>query len=237
MKIAICDDDAAICLQVERWLRKISVCSDALCTTFVDGSLLLQQVNAGEHYDIILLDVEMRQMDGVKTAREIRKIDKDCLFLFISGFTQYVSDAFEVQAFQFLIKPLTFEKLEKEMQRACRHYEKKHFQYTITYRGETHVLKTNDIYVIETYRRRLRLSTQSQTYEYIGKLKDVEQLLQPYGFLRCHQGYLLNMYHIRAYTQDSFRLDNNVCVPIGRQLRKTAFAQFNYFLSGSLIKE
>lgn len=236
MRFAICDDEETC---RENIINNIALTQNKNIQIeifeFSSGEDLVDSYEKGNRYDVIFLDVEMRQMSGVEAGQAIRKLDNEVIFIFITGHTKYVPEAFILNAFQFLVKPLNQEVFNKELERTISTFLKKKFKYRIDYKNETTVLEIKDILYIETYNRHLRAVTATNKYEYIGKLSQQEKKLIEYDFVRCHQGYIVNMQNIKTIEKNSFILFNNEQIPISKYLKSEVTKKYNKFISGCVL--
>ena len=115
IKIAICDNEYQTAVEIEQWITTISEKRfiEADTDVFSDGEELIHEIERINSYDIIFLDIEMEIMDGIKTAKKIRKIDKNVVIIYVSGYEAYAIETFEVNPFRFIVKPVKKEMFEK----------------------------------------------------------------------------------------------------------------------------
>lgn len=104
LRVAICDDDLKFTGQIEALVfqesQKLGIRVEA--EVFSDGKTLLNSIQNGEHYQLIFIDIEMEQVDGITAARCIREIDRTVLLIYVSGYDNYLKELFEVEPFHFL---------------------------------------------------------------------------------------------------------------------------------------
>lgn len=202
LKIAICDDDTAFSSQVEDII--LSECDDkkinADIEVFTDGFYLLKSFKQGTSYNIIFLDIEMKKLDGLETAREIRKIDSSVLIIYISGFDDYLKELFEVEPFRFISKPLDKDRLIRYFNEAYNRVQDNEEYFQFSFNKEIKKCPLRNIVYFESKNRTIyiHLNDGSTTYFY-GKLKDVEKKLEgsKFVFLRPHQSYYVNYHYIK----------------------------------------
>lgn len=105
INIAICDDENVIVNQIEEIIEE--ACSKQLpkceIDVFYGGKPLKEQVIAGKHYDIIFLDIEMENEDGISAAKQIRKVDENVLLIFISSYEKYLMELFQLNVYTLLL--------------------------------------------------------------------------------------------------------------------------------------
>jgi DNA-binding LytR/AlgR family response regulator len=233
MRLALCEDEEVFQDVILDYLnpyimedRNISI------DVFSSGMELLDKYARGERYDIVFLDVEMPGMLGVDVARSIRDIDISAILIFMTAYTQYVKDAFCINAFQCLLKPIKRDVFNEEFERAVNCLNKMKCKYSITNKDKRTIFEIKDIVCIEIHHRHLRLSTVDSSYEYTGSLGSEEKKLSNYGFIRCHQGYLVNMRYIFQVKSDCFVLSTQKRIPISRRLKNDALSKYHRFLMG-----
>lgn len=140
-----------------------------------------------EHYqkdaDLILLDVEMPGMDGISLARRIRQDDKEVLLMFITNMAQYALHGYEVEAIDYVIKPLGYQEFALKMKKAMRYmgrHEKKQMMLQTT--DGIQPVAIEDILYVEVIRHYLQYHTTGQVYEVRGAMKEAEEELERYHF-------------------------------------------------------
>ena len=192
--IAIVEDEAFYVQQIQNYMeryrqesrREISV------TVYSDGEDILD--NYKGDYDIILMDIQMRFMDGMTAAKNIRKLDDAVVIMFITNMTQYAVQGYEVDALDYIIKPVEYfafsQKLEKAVGRIRRG---KRFYVTIPVEDGIQKLDVSSIYYIEARGHQAVYKTDSGVYTARAALKDLEGPMEQHGFYRCSKGYLVNM--------------------------------------------
>lgn len=231
MRIAICDDEPLYHKIILEYLQPYLLKnSDISVEVFSSGNKLIEAYNSGNRYDLMFLDVEMPGLLGVEVAQIVKNIDNSIILIFITAYTRYVKDAFCINAFQCLLKPITREVFNEEFERALNCYRKMKSKYSITYNDKTRIFEVKDIAYIETFHRRLRLSTLSENYEYVGNIGVEEKRLANYGFIRCHQGYLVNMHCICQMENNCFTLPNQIRIPISKHLKSYVLLEYNSFI-------
>ena len=163
-------------------------------TVFEDGMDLLDcQEEKGETWDILFLDVQMKHCDGFYTARKIREKDSQAVIVFITTLAQYAVKGYEVDAMDYLIKPVSYEKvclrLKKALQRVSRFEE--HYMLLPVEDSREKVAVSSIMYV-DVERHTLRIHTPCRVYEMRQTIGKIEEELAPYHFLRCDRSVLVN---------------------------------------------
>ena len=152
-------------------------------------------------------------MDGMRLARHIRGMDtcRQPIIIFVTGYEKYVYDAFDVGAFQYLVKPVDEEKFADVFSRAVGQIlseaEPRKKNLVIQYAGEGKAIPLNDIYYMESQNHNIVLFLKSGKLEYYGKIGDLEEELAG-QFYRIHRGYLINLLHVEGYDRTEVRMAN-----------------------------
>ena len=179
---------------------------------FSDGQFLLEEY-ASERADLILLDIDMKYMDGIRTAREIRKTDEHVQIVFITRMVQHALEGYEVSATDFIVKPVTYElfagKMDRVLRRAALEKEERSDRILVKTQQGQQFLTARDILYAETSGKHVRLhvtgpvpDTGSGTVrETALPLYQLEKELKPFHFYRCHSAYLINLHYVTGYSQ------------------------------------
>ena len=216
LRIAICDDEK----QMREALKGLTEsCVDAVVDLFADGEALL---DAGIEFDIILLDICMEEagsgrLNGIETAKRIRK-KSDAVIIFITALKEYVFEAYDVEAFHYLLKPVDEPKLREVLEKAAaKREERKGMEpLTIKMNGISKRIPIEDIYYAENDRRKIILHTKNGNDSFYGKMEDLEQKLGN-RFFRSHRGYLVHLEEVESYDHTNIFLKNGEMVFLARQ--------------------
>lgn len=212
IKIAVCDDEKNARSYLVSLIRKQGrECSIAEYDS-VDAYL-----SDGREHDLVFLDIEMEgsgtDLNGMELARRIRDIgaQRQPIIIFVTGYEKYVYDAFDVGAFQYLVKPVDEQKFAEVFGRAAGQIaseaEQRKKKLVVQYGGEGKVISLNDIYYMESQNHSIVLHMKSKIIEYYAKIGDLEKELAG-QFYRIHRGYLINLFHVEGYDRTEVRMAN-----------------------------
>ena len=233
MNIAICDDEKGACLVIEELVRKAD--SDAEISVFTNPDELL---NAEDLFDLVFLDIQMEEMTGIDAAKRLRTRETQPEIVFISAVQEYVFDAFDVEAFHYLIKPVDPAKFAKVYDRVkMRIADKKKILLeteeaailSVKSKTRQYSLKMTDVLYVENQLKKLLIHTKEETIDLYGAMKDIEAQTGD-GFFRCHRGYLVNLGHIKSYSKDEILLDNGERIMIAKERYPEFIKAYMHFL-------
>lgn len=212
MDIAVVDDEELIREQICGFIRTGK--PDCRTEPFATGEELLA---AGQHFDIIFLDIRMAGINGIETARILRRQSEDTVLVFITGIREYVFEAFDVSAFHYLLKPIEEPKFMEVFCRAVREAAKRGAQgqelLLVRTKNRNFTIAQNRILYVENRGKKVEIHT-TDMGENIEIYATMEEIACKLGrnFYRCHRGYLVNMAYITGYGSDSISLSGGETV-------------------------
>lgn len=215
--IAVCDDEVMECNRIAKKIGKILAKMKVPCTIrqFYSGRELLR---SPENFDMIFLDIIMGGMDGMRTAQMIREKAVDNILVFISSSREYVFDAYEVEAFQYLLKPIEEEKLRRVLQRAVGKTERHSQEFIIISRDrQQKKLFLDEICYFEIRGRLIDVHGTGGIFSYYGQIGVLEKDLKDKGFFRCHKSYLVNLKYVDVYNRQEMILENGERIGIAKR--------------------
>ena len=197
MRIAIVEDDANVQQQLTAYIGKFYEEDPARfkLSVFSDGDEILEDFRAD--YDLILLDIQMKHLNGLETAEKIRQLDRDVYLVFVTNLANYAIKGYSVQAFDFILKPVNFMMLKQLLQRVDKLVSARQQRYLTlpTDLGLTRI-DINRVYYVETEGHFLIIKTDQGEYRMRDTMKNMEAALEKYGFFRCNNCYLVNLKHV-----------------------------------------
>ena len=206
LKIAVCDDEPAYAKQISDRIKRFM--PDCEIERFLSGEDLLL---CGALFDIYFLDIQMEKMNGIEAAKKLRERNEESIIVFFTGAKEYVFDAFDVAALQYLVKPVDDAKLQETLVRAKKEIEKrqgrKDRQIFIKAGHKNMALNLCDILYFENQRRKIAAHTLRGEISFYGVRADMERETGA-DFCRCHRGYLVNLFHVTEYDRETITLSN-----------------------------
>ena len=202
MDIAVVDDEKAIrehiCALIEEQQPGSRI------EAYPTGEELL---TSGKRFDIVFLDIQMEGMNGIEAARNLREQQGDTVLIFITGIKEYVFDALDLYAFQYLLKPIDEDKFAEVLQRAVREVGRKKERRVLFIKSRNLTLDQSEILYIESRAKKVEIHTVRQTIEIYAAMDELEGQLGE-EFYRCHRAYIVNMDCITEYDSESITLTN-----------------------------
>lgn len=221
--IAICDDERYMSDHISKMVsaffqkknREVSI------RLFSSGKELLSY---HKQIDILFLDIQMKDMDGMETARKLREDNFRGFLIFITVLKDMVFQSFEVQAYDYLVKPVEEAQFEKTMERLFASMHRASEDSLLVQKGyEGRIIPKDEIVFCEIIDRKVYLNLVS--LEVIDYYERIEKLETKLGdcFFRCHRSYLINLKHLKGYKNGTAYMDNGREIPVSR-LRSREFS-------------
>lgn len=163
---------------------------------YKDGDEIVESYKS--QFDIILMDVDMKFMDGISAAKEIRKTDKEVVIIFITNMAQYAINGYEVDALDFFIKPVSYFAFSERLKRTIERMKKRvHKVIAMPLKGGGVVrLDLADVYYLESHGHNILVHTGTGIYEAVGTMKEAEKELKDMNFYRGNRFYIINLAHV-----------------------------------------
>ena len=220
MKIAIVDDENesmnTLCGYVEQFGKEENAAFSII--KFCTGIDFISEYTAD--YDIIFMDIRMPLMSGMETARRLRTLDESVPLIFVTNLEKYAVKGYEVNAFDFLVKPVSYYAFKTKFARAVQS-AKKHKGRELCVKTDVGVAKVNvkDIFYAEVTGRYVTLHTKQGNLEFKRSMKDTEEILKEDGFVRCDNSFLVNLSYVTNIDKQSAMVAGD-SVPVSRARRK-----------------
>lgn len=223
INVAICDDENVICNKIKENL--LAIRPNYNVTIYHSGQELL---DAQEIYDLIFLDIEMPEMNGMETAESLRKNNNDEYIIFLTSHTEFMPEAFKVKAFRFLNKPIEIEKFEEAVKEAEKEILNS-VKIAIVVKGETKFVRIKDIVYFEAFGDGTYIHMKNEVWESNKPLKYWNEQMGNEHFFQTHKSYIVALRHINKVEENKVKFDcigDTVLVSRRKntQLKETLFA-------------
>lgn len=224
LRIAVVDDEQAmrdqLCEYVQRYAAENRLTVEVV--PFADGAEIAMPYQSG--FDIIMLDVDMPLLGGMSAAERIREQDKNVVLMFVTNMAQCAIRGYEVDALDFVVKPVTYAPFSMRLARAVKRARSRAgITLSLQTNDGLRIVSVNDILWLETVDHAVLCHTATDTYTVKNSLQNAEKLLQGQGFARCNKCYLVNLRHVEGIRGDTVRI-GGVALELSRR-QKAAFAQ------------
>ena len=167
-------------------------------------------------YDILLLDIEMSRMDGVSLARTVRKENETVQIIFVTGYSDYIAEGYDVAALHYLLKPVREEKLFQVLDRALEKLHRNERTLTLELSGEVRRIPLYEIRYLEVYKNYVTIHGK-EDYTVKKTLGEFEALLDE-SFFRLGRSYILNLNCVERITRTEVTLNDGSVLPSSRNM-------------------
>lgn len=233
LHIGIAEDQLSSAQELKDYLARFAQEQDVPLEVvhFENGAQLLERYTP--RFDVLLLDIEMPELDGMSAAQRIREMDSKVIIIFITNLAQYALKGYAVNALSYLLKPVNYYALSQELKRSVKQIAlQQHHYIMIAFEQEQIRLDTREILFVERDEHRLNIVTDDATYYLVATVKDFEQRLEDAPFFRCNSGCLVNLEHVRAVRDDVAILGAHQ-VQISRAKKKPFLQALTNYLGGA----
>ena len=231
MRIAICDDDMNCINLIEEYINEFKK-NGMECDAYPSGEELVRAYrDNAERYDVILLDMEMEQLNGIETANHIREIDEHVIIVFITSHTEYMRESFRCAPFRFLVKPVDKEEFRMVFRDIEKNLSKQRKVFTFTENKTRIRLYCDDILYCESRDHWILIHTKDTTYRICKSLSDLQAQLDQESFFRVHKSYIVNFRHLKSIKENDIRLYHcEETIPISRTYKKDVLLAYTNFI-------
>ena len=233
IKIAICDDSPCDAAYLEKLCNKCDMLYELKTQTFTNTELFLY-THQKDPYDIVFLDIEMPHQSGIELGMQLKKINQQTIIIFSTSYPQYAIEGYNCEAFQYLLKPVSEEKLQTTLRRAIRKISILHQYHCVKIRNTVQRIPISEILFIEYCRKHIIYHNKNNLIETTGRFSDVIDELQKYGFYQIHQGYIVNLAKIKSIQGYSVILEDNTSVLVSVRKKSSVLLAYAKYLEDLL---
>ncbi len=230
---AVCDDDPSAAEILHRMIKEYP--AELSCTVFSDPLALLAAILNGQRFDLYLLDIIMPKLSGVDLAREIRKTDGDSVIIFVTTSNEFHKDAFDVEALQYLDKPLKKENLYHAFDRALRYIgDKSNDILPVQTKTGIYALHINQIVYVESFKHILTFHLHDgsaiATLDSSLPLKKLTEMLHFPPFCAPYRGFIVNLNYVDCLSKLQFSMSTGAFIPIPQKQFSKVLRQYSDYL-------
>ncbi len=223
LHIAICDDEKYMSDKIKRMVSDFFGRKniDIAISQFASGEELLK---CDRSIDILFLDIQMKDIDGMEAARKLRSRGFKGVVIFITVLKEMVFQSFEVQAYDYLIKPVESSHFEKTMERLLASMRNAGESRLLVQKGyETSIILFEEIVFCEIMDRKVYIHLESsEVIDYYDRIEKLETKLDS-RFYRCHRSFIINLQYLKSFKNGTAYMENGKEIPVSR-LRSKEFS-------------
>ena len=218
--IAICDDAREFVSELKGLLKRYSdeTGTELTIAEYQNGQDLIK--NYDTNNDLIFLDIQMNEMDGLTAAGKIRELDEDVSIIFLTALKQYALEGYKYQAVNYIVKPMKYIRLKAEMNSWIEKHRHKNPYIVVQNDKGSFKVFMNKLHYVVTYKRNLLLHTDDGDVICYKNMKEMEKELTPYGFFRCHSGFLVNLAFVKNVEKLDVELTSGETIYVSKPKRK-----------------
>lgn len=220
ISIAVAEDEKAFLQNTVAYLHRIGreLEQPFSIETFRDGKALVDKYDHmnGARYDILLLDIEMPNLDGMEAARRIRRKDDSVAIVFLTRLAGLAINGYEVGALDFIVKPINYKVLFLKMKRIIERMKKEQGKCVlVSINASTKKLTLSEIHYGEIINHRLHIHTATEELVVNKTLTDFEKEIDDNSFVRCNSGILVNLKYVSELDSKTVTV-SGVKLPVSR---------------------
>lgn len=222
LQIAICEDNPQHSMKIHEIIRKALFAKTDIAVEYYENGLQVLEAIEKQNFnfDLLLLDIHMKGMDGIRTAEYIRKNRVDVDIIFITVSTEYVYEGYTYKAFAYILKPINEQRMIYELKRYLEEKERTEEYLNIPIHGMVQRVPLSKIMYFESDARKVRIHLKNEVIEFYAKMDEVEEIVKGNLFFRCHQSYLVNANYITSIMRNVLVI-NGTDIPVSRKYQKT----------------
>lgn len=228
--IAICDDEQEFVCNLLNLMKQYAsqTGEEIRVTTYSDGLELIEKYDPT--IDLIFLDIQMKLVNGLRAAEQIRKLDTSVGIIFLTTMTQHVLSGYQYQAINYIIKPMQYVRLKSELDKFIQQKRREQAPAILIFNdtGKYKIL-LNDLHYIETFNRNLLFHTAQENIICYRSMKEIEQELREQGFARAHTSYIINLFYVKGVKKLEIELVTGERLPISQPKRKQFMEQLTEY--------
>lgn len=236
IRIAVVEDDAESSDKIIKFIRRYQTENEEdnfIVDLFTNGVDFLSDVK--EDTDVVFMDIEMPLMNGLDAAKKLRDKNFDCCLIFTTNMAQYAVKGYEVDALDFMVKPISYFNFSMKLKKAIRIMKSRQAEsIQISFGNGQKRVFVPDIKYIEVIKHKTYIHTKDGVFEQRISLNEMEKKLERFSFAKCNKCYLVNLRYVSS-------IDGNICtaggeiLQISRSQKKSFVDALTNYLNGGIV--
>lgn len=225
LNICLCDDDINILNYYSNRISELSEKNEYIyrIETFMSGeSLIFDLEDNPNKFNIIIIDILMKNINGIETTKILRKYGYNGVIIFLTSSKEFALDSFRVEPLNYILKNDSDERFNSIFLKAAEKvYRNSNKNIVILSKPKSKVINVDNIIYMESLNKKVILHKMSGESEEVNCIfKDIYEKVKEYGFFRCHKSYIVNIKYVQTFNKLECRLQKNIIIPIGRKYSK-----------------
>jgi len=235
MKIAVVDDNTEDAEKLRQYIERYALENKLKSEVFLYSNGLDFIDDLKRNFDIVFMDIEMPHMDGIETATYMRKTDDTTVLVFITNLAQYAIHGYEVNAIEFMVKPVGYYNFSDKMAKALK-FARRSAEKSILLKQDDAItkIKLSDIFYLEKDKNYILFHTAKGDFRERGSMTEMEEKLAGTGFSKCISGCMVNLGYVTKLEKDIVWV-KDTSLPLSRAQRKQFAQEFVEYLGGDLV--
>ncbi len=232
-RVSIVEDNENAGNTLIKYLKEYELQRDMIfkVSLFKDALDFLQSFR--NNYDLIFMDIELPDINGMEVVRKIRAQDSKVIVIFVTNMAQYAIRGYEVDAMDFIVKPVSYSAFAIKLDRAVQRLKSiAHKVIWINERTDKRRLRVEDIKYVEVAHHNVIYHTTEGNYTTYDQLNNVQNVLEPYKFALCNRYLLVNLRFVTAIEEFSVTVAGEK-LQISRNKKKSFLISLNEYLGGN----
>lgn len=216
-RFAVCDDNQEDMEYIEKLIRvwNQSAGYQIRIERFPSGEVFLFAYEDDPGFDVLFLDIEMKEISGIDLAQKLRELGSGIQIVFVTGYMEYIAQGYDVEALHYLLKPVTEEKLFGVLDRAMERLKNRERELTLTLPEGIARIPLAEIRYLEVMGNYVTIYGR-ESYSVKRTLSQLEELLDE-RFYRIHRSYIVNMQLVKKCTRTEVILKDDTVLPLSRR--------------------
>lgn len=230
INIAVCDDSLSTVSEIENMLGNCTYKSISYDAFYSGEELLKHIITHHEHYDILLLDIEMKSINGLEVAKQILTLNPNSIIIFITSYEKYIYEAFDLLAFNFIKKPIDNQRFQTVIEKAICYIEANKQKFSFVQNNTQKTISCSEIIYFESEKRKMLLFTDKDRFDFYSRVSETYEQLDKTLFTQTHASYIVNMNYIDTIYREQLCLITGKEIPISKKYKTSVMNAYHLFL-------